>query len=78
MLAAARERGLLDGGPREALGARIPSTLLKAAKANSGLTSTTKVVEYALAAVAVEDDFAAYLLSREGSIPADIDLEFFR
>jgi hypothetical protein len=72
---AAEEAGWLQGG-RDRVGARIHSRLLAAAKARSGLTSDTDLIEYALARVALEDDFGAKLLELTGSIPADIDLEF--
>jgi hypothetical protein len=47
-----------------------------AAKAQSGIASDTELLEYALARVALEDDFGAKLVSRKGCIPKDIDLEF--
>jgi hypothetical protein len=65
--------GLLAGG-NSPLGARIPRRLITRAKERSGITSTTDLVEYALAKVALEDDFGAKLVSRKGSIPADIKL----
>jgi hypothetical protein len=34
------------------------------------------VIEYALAKVALEDDYGAKLLALKGTVPADIDLEF--
>jgi hypothetical protein len=40
----------------------------------SGIASTTDLVEYALAKVALEDDFGARLAGRKGSLPADIAL----
>jgi hypothetical protein len=33
-------------------------------------------VEYALAKVALEDDFGAKLVARKGSIPPDLKLDF--
>jgi hypothetical protein len=72
---AAREAGLLAGGNSQ-IGARVPRHLLDVAKARSGITSTTDLVEYALAKLALEDDFGAKLVARKGSIPKDIDLEF--
>jgi hypothetical protein len=50
--------------------------LIKAAKARSGIRSDTQLLEYALAQVALEDDFWQKLLSLEGTVPRDIDLEF--
>ena len=73
--AVAEEAGLFEGA-RDAIGARVPRSLIDAAKARSGLTSTTAVIEYALAKLALEDDYGAKLLSLKGTVPGDIDLEF--
>lgn len=71
---AARAAGLLAGGD-SALGARIPSALVSQAKQRTGIRSTTDLVEYALAKVALEDDFGAKLVAQKGAIPADIVIE---
>ena len=72
--AAADRAGLLDG-VRASIGARIPPSLLEAAKQSSGLSSTTEVVEYALSKLALEDEFGAVLLARRGRANRDLDLE---
>jgi hypothetical protein len=72
---AAQEAGLLAGANSQ-IGARVPQHLLRTAKARSGIESTTDLIEYALARVAIEDDFGAKLVARKGSIPKDLDLEF--
>lgn len=74
VVAAARDVGLLEG-VRSSIGARIPQLLIEAARARSGLTSTTDVVEYALAKLALEDDFGAKLVARKGRVARDLDLE---
>lgn len=74
VVAAARAAGLLAGAD-SALGARIPSALIARAKQRSGIRSTTDLVEYALAKVAIEDDFGAKLVAQRGAIPADIVIE---
>ena len=74
MVAAAKAAGLL-GGDNSALGARVPSRLLTQAKERSGISSTTDLVEYALAKVALEDDFGRRLVARKGTIPREIPLE---
>lgn len=74
VVAAAEEAGLLRG-ENSHVGARVPHHLLEEAKARSGIASTTDLVEYALAKVALEDDFGAKLVARKGSIPNDLDLE---
>jgi len=73
-MAAASDAGLLAGG-RSAIGARVPRHLIDAARARTGLTSTTEILEYALAKVALEDDFGAALVARKGRTPRDLDLE---
>ncbi len=71
--AAAKEAGLLDG-ENSHVGARVPRHLLEEAKARTGISSTTDLVEYALAKVALEDDFGAKLVAKKGSIASDLDL----
>jgi len=73
VVSAAKEAGLMDGGNAQ-LGARVPGELVRTAKARSGLASTTDLLEYALAKVALEDDFASRLLDRKGRIPKDFEL----
>ncbi len=73
IVAAAKEAGLL-AGDNSALGARVPRELVARAKERSGIHSTTELVEYALAKVALEDDFGSKLVARKGSIPKDIEL----
>lgn len=75
ILKAARTSGLL-GEKDGRIAGRIPKALVKAAKERSGIQSDSELIEYALATVAMEDDFGRKLLAREGSIPQDIDLEF--
>lgn len=75
VVAAAQAAGLLQG-VRNAIGARLPQPLIDAARAKTGLTSTTDIVEYALAKVALEDDFGAKLGARRGRVPKELDLEF--
>lgn len=71
----ARRLGLLDGESGR-IGARIKHRLVAAAKDTCGITSDTELLEYALAKVAIEDDFGAKLVGRKGRITKDIDLEF--
>ncbi len=75
IVAAAADAGLLSG-ERNTIGARVPKSLLNAARARTGLERTTDLVEYALAKLALEDDFGEALLARKGSVPPDLDLEF--
>jgi hypothetical protein len=75
VLAAVKDAGLLDG-TKSRIAGRMRKQLVKAAKARSGIKSDTDLLEYALARVALEDDFGAKLIAREGRVPQDIDLEF--
>jgi hypothetical protein len=73
-LAAASEAGYLKGDKVERVGGRITSRLLSAAKAKSGIRSQTELLEYALAKVALEDDYGAKLLAMSGTVPDDVEL----
>jgi hypothetical protein len=75
VLASAKGEGLLDGVSGRIAG-RIRKGLIGAAKTRSGIKSDTDLLEYALARVALEDDFGKRLVAREGRVPQDIDLEF--
>jgi hypothetical protein len=75
VLEAAGEAGLF-GGEMGRIGARLRRNLVDAAKAQTGISSDTELLEYALATVALEDCFVETLLVLEGSIPRDLDLEF--
>ena len=75
VLETAKEVGLLDG-TRGRIAGRIRKQLVDAAKARSGIKSDTDLLEYALARVALEDDFGQKLVARKGRVPPDIDLEF--
>jgi hypothetical protein len=75
ILGAVREKGLLDGETTR-IGARVRLQLIEAAKRSSGLQSDTDLVEYALARVALEDDFVAKIYALEGTIDPSLDLEF--
>jgi len=75
ILETAKQYGLLEGASSR-IAARIRKPLIDAAKARSGIKSDTELLEYALACVALEDDFGKKLVARAGSVPKDIDLEF--
>jgi hypothetical protein len=70
----ARELGLL-GGDNGRIGGRVRRQLVAAAKKKSGIASDTELLQYALAKVALEDDFGVKLVRRKGRITQDIDLE---
>jgi hypothetical protein len=76
ILVVAGEKGLLRGSRTRVMRARMPEALVGAAKARTGIDSDTKLIEVALANLAVADDYADWLLSRKGQISPEIDLEF--
>jgi hypothetical protein len=68
IMRAADELGLL--GPAErGLEGRFSGALIDAAKRISGIKADAELVTYALAKVALEDDFAEKLLARWGTVP---------
>ena len=71
----ARQAGLLSGENGRIAG-RVRETLIQTAKEQSGLTSDTELLEYALAKVALEDNFGPKILARKGRVSKDLDLEF--
>ena len=73
ILSEAEAAGYLRGEKTERIGGRVTRKLLSAAKAKSGLTSQTALLEYALSTVALEDDYGPTLLSMKGSIPDDVE-----
>lgn len=75
VLKTAKDAGLFAGETSRIAG-RIRRPLIEAARARSGIKSDTALLEYALACVALEDDFGQKLLARRGRVPKDLDLEF--
>ena len=76
ILETAKAAGLLSG-VSERIAGRIGKRLLHAAKARSGIKSNRDLLEYALACIALEDDFGKKLIAREGRLPPDLDLSDF-
>jgi hypothetical protein len=54
----------------------MPKALVAKAKARSGVQSDTKLIEVALATLAVADEYPAWLLAQQGTVSRDLDLEF--
>ena len=75
MIIAERE-GLLRGERTEMVRGRMPEALVARAKKRTGISSNTDLIEVALANIAVEDDYADWLLSRRGTVSPEADLEF--
>lgn len=72
----AEREGLLGGERTQIVRGRMPRALVARAKSRTGIDSDTELLETALATIAVADDYADWLLSRRGSIPPEVDLEF--
>lgn len=72
-ISAAAAVGLLPGKKGKRFSARAHEELFAAAASRSGLDGS-ELLEYALAKVALEDDFCERLLAREGVIGRDVDL----
>lgn len=74
VLATAREQGLL-GAKDKTISGRVPSALVEAAKTRSGMQSDSELLLYALAKVALEDDFGLRLLALKGNVARDVALD---
>lgn len=75
VLARAEESGLTSSkGDR--IAGRVSPELIERAKARTGLRSDTELLEFALANVAVEDDFAQVFRDLKGTVNPDLDLGF--
>jgi hypothetical protein len=76
ILTVAEERGLLSGSRTHVIRGRMPVGLVKQAKLKSGISSDSKLLEAALASLAVSDDYAQWLVAQRGTIRAGLDLDF--
>jgi hypothetical protein len=76
VLTLAEERGLLSGSRTHVLRGRMPVGLVQQAKLKSGISSDSKLLEAALANLAVADDYAQWLLAQRGTVNPELDLEF--
>jgi hypothetical protein len=74
VLATARDKGLL-GVRNRAIGGRVPTPLVEAAKARSGIQSDSELLVYALSKVAIEDEFGRKLIARKGRVSRDVVLD---
>lgn len=75
MFARAEEMGLISAGTQQ-VGARLPRLLLEQAKKRTGIVSTTEVLAFALASVALQDDFADAFVAARGTLDRDLDIGF--
>jgi hypothetical protein len=75
-LAAADDLGLLDDAQTTVVSTRVPKKLLAAARGASGARSIDRLLILALALVATQENFGAWLLAHKGTVDPSIDLEF--
>ena len=76
VLTVAERNGLLSGSRTHVIRGRMPVELVQQAKRKSGISSDSKLIEVALANLAVADDYAQWLLAHRGSVSPELDLEF--
>lgn len=76
VLSIAEHQGLLSGGRTLTVRGRMPSLLVEQAKKTTGIQSDSKLIEVALANIAVADKYADWLLAQRGTVSRDLDLEF--
>jgi len=77
VLDVARQEGIIPPSDKDAkVSGRVHRSLLDAAKRRTGIASETALLEYALAKVAIEDDFGSRLAGLRGTVGKDVELEF--
>ncbi|CAN7603996.1 hypothetical protein LJR164_004532 [Phenylobacterium sp. LjRoot164] len=74
VISAAQRSGLLEKSGR--IGGRVSQALVARAKARTGITTDTDLIEFALANIALEDKFAEAFKSARGTVDPDLDLSF--
>ena len=75
VLARAQESGLIARKAGRISG-RVSPELIERAKARTGIQSDTELVEFALANLAIEDDFADAFRALRGTVDPGLDLDF--
>ena len=75
VLSAAEKSGLL-GEKSARIGGRISSALLEQAKKQTGITTDTDLIEFALANVALEDEFSNAFDKVRGTVDPSLKLGF--
>lgn len=71
----ARASRLLGGEKTRLLSARLSESLVTAAKRRTGISSDTRLVELALASLAIGDDFGEWLVTQGGRLKADFEID---
>ncbi len=72
----AAERSGLLGEKSGRIGGRVSSALVKQAKRQTGIETDTDLIEFALATVALEDNFAEVFKKSRGKVDPDLKLGF--
>jgi hypothetical protein len=73
-LSLAKEQGLLAGPRTRIIRGRMPAELVDQAKANTGIASDSKLIEAALAHLAVEDNYWKWFTTQRGTVDPKLDL----
>ncbi len=74
-LAFAEDRGLLTGPRTLVFRGRMPAELVARAKQRTGVTSDSKLIELALANIALEDENGEWLQGQWGTVSKELDLD---
>ena len=74
-MAAAERSGLMTGKSGR-IGGRVSPALVAQAKRRTGIESDTDLIAFALANVALEDDFAEAFRESRGKVDAELKLGF--
>jgi hypothetical protein len=72
----AAERSGLLGEKSCRISGRVSRALLEQAKRRTGIESDTELIEFALASVALEDDFPEAFKAARGKVDPDLELGF--
>jgi hypothetical protein len=77
VLGVARSKGIIPPSDKDTeVSGWVHRSLLDAAKQRTGLTSESALVDYALAKVAIEDNFGERFARLRGCVSRDVELEF--
>lgn len=76
VLAVAEAKGFLSGNRTVVIRGRMTAELVAEAKRRTGITSDSKLIEAALANIAVADDYWEWMMAHRGTVSRDLDLEF--
>lgn len=75
IIQAAKDSGLLSGKDGR-IGSRVSAKLISRAKAQTGIASDTQLIEFALASLALEDNFIEAFRKVRGKVDPELNLEF--